>query len=319
MYWGTPEMLPLLFGLPLIGLSMWIGLRQRNKRLARVISPELQPLLLTHLARRRIYLKKGLKLLSLSLLLVAIARPQWGASLEKVEERSLEIIIALDTSKSMLASDFKPTRLQQAKWGIRDLIRTLRSDRLGLIAFAGDAFLQCPPTSDYAAFDMMLEDLYAGIIPIGGTDLSKALQCALESFPTEEQTHADRVFFLIYDGETHNGDSLDYIEPLQEAGVRLFAVGVGTPNGELIHTGEGFVKNRAGEIVKSRLVESELETLARETGGFYLRAMPGDLGLERIYASGIAPLQRSLREEEWREVRTERFPFFLAVPSLFFL
>ena len=311
MYWGAPGMLPLLLGLPLIGLSMWMGLRRRNKRLASVITPELQPLLLTHLSRRRIYLKKGLKLLSLSLLLIAMARPQWGTSLEKVEERSLEIIIALDTSKSMLASDFKPTRLQQAKWGIQDLIRTLRSDRLGLIAFSGSAFLQCPPTSDYAAFDMMLEDLYAGIIPVGGTDLSAALRCALESFPADEQTHADRVIILISDGETHTGDALDYIEPLQQAGVRLFAVGVGTPDGELIHTDKGFVKNRAGEIVKSRLMESELETLAHETGGFYLRATPGNLGLERIYESGIAPLQRSLREEEWREVRTERFPLFL--------
>ena len=317
MFWGAPEMLPLLLGLPLIGLSMWMGLRRRNKRLASVISPELQPLLLTHLSRRRIYLKKGLKLLSLSLLLIAMTRPQWGTSLEKVEERSLEIIVALDTSKSMLASDFKPTRLQQAKWGIQDLIRTLRSDRLGLIAFSGSAFLQCPPTSDYAAFDMMLDDLYAGIIPVGGTDLSEALRCALESFPTEEQAHADRVIILISDGETHTGDALDYIEPLQQAGVRLFAIGVGSPNGELIHTGEGFLKDRAGEIVKSRLVESELETLARETGGFYLRATPGNLGLERIYESGIAPLQRSLREEEWREVRTERFPLFLGSALVF--
>jgi Ca-activated chloride channel family protein len=247
-----------------------------------------------------------------------MARPQWGSSWEKVEEHSLEIMIALDTSKSMLASDFKPTRLQQAKWGIRDLIKVLRSDRLGLIAFSGSAFLQCPPTSDYAAFDMMLEDLYAGIIPVGGTDVSEALRCALDSFDDEEQPDTDRVLILISDGESHTGDALSYIAPLKQAGIRIYGIGVGTPGGELIYTDEGFIKNQSGEMVKSRLIESQLETLSRETGGFYLRGIPGNLGLEHIYEVGIAPLQRGLRDEEWREVRTERFPIFIGI-ALFVL
>ena len=317
--WGAPTLLPMGLTWPLLGLFMWIGLRRRRARLEKLISRDLHPVLLRHLCYRRLYIQKGLRLLALGLLLVAAARPQWGSSWEEVEARSLDIIVALDTSKSMLAADLKPSRLQQAKWGIRDLITSLNSDRIGLIAFSGRAFLQCPPTLDYAAFDMMLEDLYAGIIPVGGTALSEALRCALESFDIEATAHADRVLILISDGESHTGDVEAYLTSIKEAGIRIFSIGVGTRSGELIYTDKGFVKNREGEVVKSRLQESPLEELARETGGFYLRATPGDMGLERIYTEGIAPLQRQLESEDLQEIRTERFPLFLAMALLLLL
>ena len=128
---------------------------------------------------------------ALSLLVVALARPQWGFHLEDVRRTGLDVLVVLDTSRSMMASDLPPSRLQQAKWGVRDLLRQLQGDRVGLIPFAGSSLLQCPLTIDYAAFAMTLDDVYAGIIPRGGTAIEQALLTAIQSFP--ENSAADRV------------------------------------------------------------------------------------------------------------------------------
>jgi Ca-activated chloride channel family protein len=316
MKWNDPDIL--LWLSALIPLLMVTGFmfRRRERLLARMASQHLWPAMLPGHSSRRPRMRNLLRIMALALCIVALARPQWGFRWEEVRQRGLSIIVALDTSKSMLAQDIKPNRLQQAKWGVRDLLKELRGDRIGLVAFAGDAFLQCPATTDYAAFLMMLDDVYAGIVPIGGTDLFQALETAVESFEKAEETQADKVIILISDGEGHTGDPLALLPRLKEENIRVFTIGVGTTEGSFIETSEGRVKNADGNVIMSRLDEEMLEQVAFQTGGFYVRSAPGDFGLERVYQQGIAELQREDRESRMSKIWVERFQWFLAAALL---
>jgi Ca-activated chloride channel family protein len=319
MKWHNPDyLMALLALLPLLAIT-GLMLRRRGKRLHLIAEAKLWPVMLPGYSAKRKSLKNLLRILALGLAIIALARPQWGTQWEEVRQRGLSIIVALDTSKSMLAQDIKPNRLQQAKWGVRDLVKELRGDRIGLVAFAGDAFLQCPATIDYAAFLMMLDDVYAGIVPFGGTDIFQALETSIEGLDKTEDSLADKVIILISDGEDHTGDPLSLLPRLKEQGIRVFAIGVGTKEGELIQTSEGFVKDKAGNVVKSSLNEDILEKLAFETGGFYVRSAPGDFGLERIYREGIAELQRAERESRLSKTWTERFQWSLTVALILLL
>ena len=195
----------LLALLPVL-LVTGLMLKRRGKLLGRMAEQGLWPTMLPGHSPRRQRFKNLIRVLALALAIAAIARPQWGSKWEEVKQRGLSIIVALDTSKSMLAQDIMPNRLQQAKWGVRDLVKELRGDRIGLVAFAGDAFLQCPATIDYAAFLMMLDDVYAGIVPVGGTDLFQALDASIDSFKKTEETQAEKVIILLTDGIVDTGN-----------------------------------------------------------------------------------------------------------------
>jgi Ca-activated chloride channel family protein len=309
MKWNNPDFLMWLLALLPLLLITGVMIARREKLLTRMTEKGLWASMLPGHSTKRRRSRNLLRVLALALAMLALARPQWGFKWEEVRQRGLSIIVALDTSKSMLAQDIKPNRLQQAKWGIRDLVKELRGDRIGLVAFAGDAFLQCPTTIDYAAFLMMLDDVYAGIIPLGGTDIFQALEESIDSF--DKETAADKVVIIISDGEGHTGDPLALLPRLKEEKIRVFAIGVGTLSGELIQTSDGFVKDKSGNVVKSSLNESILERLAFETGGFYVRSAPGDFGLERVYQQGIAELQREERESRMAKIWKERFPWFV--------
>ncbi len=308
----------LLALLPLL-MATALMLRRRTKLLDRMAKQGLWPTMLPGHSPKRKRFKNFVRVLAIALAIAAVARPQWGFKWEEVRQRGLSIIVALDTSKSMLAQDIKPNRLQQAKWGVRDLLKELRGDRIGLVAFSGNAFLQCPATIDYAAFMMMLDDVYAGIVPVGGTDLFQALETSIESFEKSEETQADKVIILISDGEGHTGDPLALLPTLKAEGIRVFTIGVGTKEGELIQTSDGFVKDKTGNVVKSSLNEDMLERIAFETGGFYVRSAPGDFGLERVYQQGIAELQREERESRMSKTWTERFQWLLGAALLLLL
>ena len=317
--WGHQNM---LLGLLLL-LPIWLITRglisRRKKRLAQLADEGLWDTMLPGYSFYRLRLKNFLRLCALALMIIALARPQWGFKWEEVKQRGLDIIVALDTSKSMLAQDIKPNRLQQAKWGIRDLTKELKGDRIGLVAFAGDAFLQCPVTIDYAAFLMTLDDVYVGIVPLGGTDLEQALKTSMESFKREEEEKSDKVIILISDGDSTTGDPAALIPQLKKEGIRVFTIGVGTKEGELIQTSDGFVKDANGNVVKSSLNEGLLERIALGTGGFYVRSAPGDFGLERIYQQGLSKLHRSDKESRMAKIWQERFPWFLGAALLLLL
>jgi Ca-activated chloride channel homolog len=317
MRWGEQEILFWLLALIPLALLSSLLRHLRSKRLEKLADRSTWNRLIPGYSPKRHKTKNMLRLLSIGLIIMALARPQWGTRWEEVKMRGLDIVVALDTSRSMLAQDIKPNRLQQAKWGIRDLVKQLKGDRIGLIAFAGEAFLQCPATIDYAAFLMMLDDTYSGIIPLGGTDLYEALNESINSF--DSNSTADKVIILISDGEGHTGDPRDLLPKLKKDNIRIFAIGVGTREGDLIQTSEGFVKDKAGHVVKSALNENMLQLIARETGGFYIRSAPGDFGLERVYEQGIAQLQREERESRLNEVWQERFVWFLGGALLLLL
>lgn len=316
MKWNNPDILLWLMALLPLLLISGLLISRRIKLLDRMAQKGLWPTMLPGISPKRQRLKNLIRILAIGVAIAALARPQWGFKWEKVRQRGLSIIVALDTSKSMLAQDIKPNRLQQAQWGIRDLVKELKGDRIGLVAFSGDAFLQCPATIDYPAFLMMLDDIYAGIVPIGGTDFYQALETSLESFEKSEETQADKVIILISDGEGHTGDPLSLLPKLKKEGIRVFAIGVGTKSGSMIETSDGLIKNKDGHVIKSRLNEDLLERIAFETGGFYVRSAPGDFGLERVYQQGIAELQREEHEARMAKNWVERFPWFIAVALL---
>lgn len=317
MKFGAPEFIKwLLLIIPLVVVLVMMH-RQRNRKLASLISSNVWKNVIPGRSAKRSRARIILRLLAVFCILLALTRPQWGSRWEEVKQRGLDIIVVLDTSKSMLAEDIKPNRLQQAQWAVRDFVKQIKGDRIGLVAFAGSSFLQCPATIDYAAFTMMLDDLYAGIIPRGGTAIEQALKTAADSF--DKESDADRVIILITDGEDHEGNPQQMAEQLRKNGIKLFSIGVGTLDGELVPTKEGYVKDSQGRVVKSALNETLLEKLARETGGFYVRSAPGDFGLDRIYKLGISNLQRDEQETRMAKVYEERFGWFAAAALLFLI
>ncbi|MEI8207546.1 MAG: VWA domain-containing protein, partial [Kiritimatiellales bacterium] len=248
MRFGAPEFIKwLLLIIPVVVLFIWMH-RQRAVRLARLISSSVWETVIPGHSRKSGRRRIVLRLLALLCIGLALTRPQWGSHWEEVKQRGLDIIVVLDTSKSMLAEDIKPNRLKQAQWAVRDFVKQLKGDRIGLVAFAGSSFLQCPVTVDYAAFTMMLDDIYAGIIPRGGTAIEQALKTAADSFDTKSE--ADRVIILITDGEDHEGDPMRMAEQLRKDKIKLFSIGVGTLEGELVPSTEGYVKNPQGQVVK---------------------------------------------------------------------
>ena len=317
MKWGDFQ---LLVWLPLaipLAWALFALLRRRRRALAQLVDPALLGVLAPAWNPARAKSRLVLRVLALALLVVALARPQWGFRWEEVRRKGLDLVVALDTSRSMMASDIKPTRLQQAKWGIRDLLRNLRGDRVGLVPFAGSSILQCPLTIDYAAFAMTLDDVYSGIIPRGGTAIEQALRTAVAAFPADRT--ADRVILLITDGEDHEGDPLALLPELKEKGIRVYTIGIGTLEGEMVPAGDGqggYFKDRQGQIVKTALKEDVLQKLALGTGGTYVRSAPGDTGLERVFNESIANLKRSEQENRTAKIYEERFVWPIAAALL---
>jgi Ca-activated chloride channel family protein len=321
MNWGAPHILWLLLALP---VWAWINLRvlrARRRRLAAWVDEKAHPFLLPGrnpaAAPRHILLRTA----ALACLVLALARPQWGFHWEEITRRGLDLLVVLDTSRSMTAADIKPSRLQQAKWGIHDLLRNLRGDRVGLVPFAGSSLLQCPLTTDYAAFAMTLDDLYCGIIPRGGTAIAQALRTAIDAFP--DDTAADRCILLVTDGEDHEGDPLSLLPELKEKNIRLYAIGIGTLEGEMIpadpSSGGAYFKDRKGQIVKTTLHEDVLQQLAVSTGGTYVRSAAGDTGLERVFRESIDKLKRSEQENRTAKINEERFQWPLLLSLLLLL
>lgn len=320
MQFAQPDWLWALAAWPAAAWAIFAALRREDRRLARLAEPVAWPVMAPARRAGRRRMSALLFLGALACGLVALARPQWGFHWDEVRARGLQVLVALDTSRSMLAADLKPDRLQRAKWGIRDLAARLSGDRIGLIAFSGSAFLQCPLTTDTAAFLMTLEDVYAGLVPRGGTSLAAALRKALDSFRND--TTADSVLVILSDGEDHEGEWEPLGEELKRRGVRVFSVGIGTPPGDLIPVpGDGpgaepgWLQDRAGQPVLSRLREDPLETLALATGGLYVRATSSDLGMDKI-ADRIRGLKRDALGDRRVRVAREQYGWFVGVALL---
>jgi Ca-activated chloride channel family protein len=250
---------------------------------------------------------------------LALARPQWGFEWEEARSQGLDILVAIDTSKSMLASDITPTRLARAKLAVFDLMKIAKQDRLGLIAFAGSAFLQTPLTLDEEAFRQNVETLDTGIIPQGGTALADAIETARKAFETSGENH--KVLVLFTDGEDQDTGALEAAERAAKEGMKIYTIGVGTAEGELIQVPNeqgqiGFLKDEQGNVVKSHLNEGLLQQIATAGGGFYL-PLRGANPMETLYhhPNGLASLPKAESTSRLIKSYHDRFYWFL-VPAI---
>ena len=307
---------------PLLCLFLGWAWRRRRERVARFIHANLVEQLTLGLSTARRKAKLGLLVGVVLLLFVALARPKSGYELQKTETRSLDILVAVDTSRSMLATDQSPNRLERAKLAVFDLMRLAKRDRLGLIAFSGTAFLQCPLTVDRNAFVQSVNSLSTDIIPQGGTAIGEAVNEALRTLEKEEDNH--KVLVLMTDGEDHEAGVTDAAQKANEIGMKIFTIGLGSPKGELIQlpdpkTGQlEFLKDESGNVVKSRLNEPLLRDLATGTGAFYL-PMQGADTMERLYDAGLAGLTPNRIENQMTRRYFERFQWPLGLAILLLL
>jgi Ca-activated chloride channel homolog len=294
MSFGVPQWLWGLLLIPLL-IALFVRSEQRGlKRLQEFVSARLLPQLAGTVNRPRRILRFALQLLGLALAIVSLAQPRWGYTFEDVKRKGLDLLIAVDTSRSMLSNDVQPNRLDRVKLAIQDLIDQLQGDRVGLIAFAGRAFLQAPLTIDYDAVVEALNDLDTKTIPEGGTNISSAITLATQSFG--KSAMGNRALVIFTDGEELSGDALKTTKEAADAGVRIFTVGVGTPQGSLIPvTGDdgqtSFVKDSSGQVVKSKLDDKRLREIAQATGGFYLHLENGPRTMQQIQNEGLAKMQ----------------------------
>ncbi len=313
---GAEHWLYGLFLIPLLGLFFIYAFRRKRKAMAVFGNPKLMAILAGSVSHKRRVWKAILILFSLTFLILALSRPQWGTKMRTVKREGQDILIALDVSTSMLAEDIKPNRLEKAKHAIAALIDLFRGDRVGLIAFSGKAFVQCPLTLDYGAVKMFLDAMNPDVIPVPGTVIGEAILKAVESFSKTERKH--KVLILITDGEDHAGDPVKASKLASNEGVVIYTVGIGSPEGVPIPLKDergnptGFKKTRNGEVVITKLDEVTLEKIALETGGKYYRATPSEMELKKIYEEILKMEKKTLQSREFEQYE-EQFQSLLGM------
>lgn len=292
------------------------GFRRREALLSRFAAARLLDQLTEKASQQRTLLKAGLILLALVLIGVALARPQYGVDWIERKARGLDIVFVLDSSKSMLATDLRPTRLDRAKLAIIDLVKRLESDRIGLVAFAGNAFLQTPPTLDYSAFRENLDSIGQTSISRGGSDIGRAIREAAKAFPKDNNF---KVVILLTDGEDQEQQAIDTAREVAKDGIKIYTIGIGTTEGEYLKVRnsqgtEEFIRDSSGQPVRSQLDERTLQEIARLTGGSYRRL--SNQSLNTLYNSVLATLPREERESELQEARIERYQWALSAACI---
>ncbi len=312
MQFGNLNYLYLLWLIPVLVFFYIYAFRAKDKAISAFCSLNLSSKLMPGVSRRRQKFKAALLLLAVLFILMALTRPKWGFQWEEVKRRGVDIIIALDVSQSMLAEDIKPNRLERAKREITDLLQIMEGDRIGLVAFAGASFVQCPLTLDYGAVSIFLDYLNTDLIPLPGTALAQAIHTSIGAFSDREKKY--KALILITDGEDHQGDVMAAAEEAKNKGIKIFAIGIGSKGGAPIPLpgkSGGFKKDARGELILTRLDEATLQKIALKTGGSYVRSVTGNLDLEEIYQRGIKQRMeqkdlKSARRKRWEE----RFQWF---------
>lgn len=319
MTFGAPIWFWALLVIPVVALLFARAEQRGVARLREFVSPRLLPQLAATVNRGRRVLRFVLLMLGLAFAIVSLARPQWGYIYEDVKRKGLDLLFAVDTSRSMLSNDVQPNRLERVKLAAQDLVNQLQGDRVGLIAFAGRAFLQVPLTIDYEAAVESINDLDTKTIPEGGTNISEAINLALNTFG--KSAAGNRALIVFTDGEELSGDAAKVAKAAADAGVRIFTVGVGTPQGSLIPVtsddgGTAFVKDSAGQVVKSKLDEKRLREIAQATGGFYLHLEDGPRTMSQLYSQGLANLKAAEIDARLGRRPIERYEWPLGAAML---
>jgi Ca-activated chloride channel family protein len=307
--------------LPVLIFFLWWAWSKKKALISEFVKSRLLASLTLGVSWKKQNIRSGLLAVVVVLLFIALARPQWGFSWQEATQRGLDIVVAVDTSKSMLASDLTPNRLQRARLAALDLMELAQQDRLGLVAFAGSAFLQCPLTLDNQAFQQSVEILSPDVIPQGGTSIAEAIESALTAFDPENNNY--KAIIILTDGEDHEQGAVAAARKALDLGCQVFTVGLGTPEGELIQiVGEdnqrSFLKDQEGNTVKSRLNETLLQEIAEAGNGSYI--LMRDAGtLSALYRTNLEPLPKSELASRLVRQYIERFQWPLGLAILILL
>lgn len=300
-----------------MAVLFFMYLRWRKRAIRHFGSARLMAKLMPDAARWKSSLKFSLLLLALTTLIVGWANPQWGTKREKTKRMSTDVFIALDISNSMLAEDTPPNRLERAKRLAEDLVEKLKGERIGIILFAGSAYLQMPLTTDYAAAELFFRSANTGLAGTQGTAIGEAVSLARRSFAENDKSH--KALVLITDGEDHDGDAEEQVQSAKEEGVILFAIGVGTPEGAFIPfnygTRQDYKRDESGQPVRSRLNEPMLIDLSEKGGGTYFHIAEGDKVIQTL-KDRITNLEKREMEVRGFTAYESYFQYFLAAGLL---
>ncbi len=313
-----------IFAIALIPVMLFLAFRlEKNKQrqIGKLVASPLIPALTDSVSPRKKQLKAVLLAVGIALVAAAVARPQFGYVWQELKSKGIDVVFAIDTSRSMLAEDMKPNRLERAKLAVLDFIDKMGADRIGLVAFSGSAFLQCPLTLDYGAFRQSLEILEPGIIPVGGTDIAAAIQIAENAFNRENNF---KILILITDGEDLRNRGIEVARSAANRGVRVFTLGVGSREGEIIpiineEGRQDFVRDERGNVVRTRLDETTLQQISAVSNGFYSPLGPLGEGLETVYTLGLKEIPRQELNSRMNKLPIERYQWVLAGGILFLI
>jgi Ca-activated chloride channel family protein len=320
MNWAHPHLLLLLLVVPpALVLFFWWRERSRQRILSQFIQARLLSVLTVGMSPQRRKIKYTLLIAAAVFLIIALAGPEHGFDLQEVEQNGLDVVVAIDTSKSMLAQDIAPDRLERAKLAALELMQSANADRLGLVAFAGQAFLECPLTVDDTAFEQSVQALDVNSVSQGGTGIANAITTAETAFKENSRHNA---IILLTDGED-NVDETAALEAAKEAGkngIKIFTVGIGTTEGDLIRITDSsgnsdYIRDSQGNVVKTHLNENLLRQIAGATGGFYLPLHGGDT-MDVLYDRGLAPLPKAEGASKTIRQYHEQFQWPLSIAIL---
>ena len=290
----------LLLLIPFFFIFYAVMLKLRKRRIRRFGDESLVKEIMPSSSVSKGWVKTVLFSVAFFFFVIGLSRPQIGAKLKEHQTKGVEIMIALDVSNSMLAQDYSPNRLERAKLSISRLVDRLRDDRIGLIVFAGNSFVQLPITTDYVSAKMFLNSISTESVPVQSTAIGEAINTAVRSFSA--QSEKSRAIVIITDGENHEDDPVAAAKQAAELGVRIFTIGVGSPEGQPIPVDGELLRDRNGEIVVSRLDEKVLQDVAEAGNGVYVRAGNREFGL-----APVVERIRQMDEEEFSSVIFEEF------------
>lgn len=268
----------------------------------------------------RVFIKLALRTLFFALLIVAILGPSFGGSKREVKAIGKDIMICVDLSTSMNAFDIQPTRLEKVKNEMKKLVSAFSSDRIGLIIFGSEAFMQCPLTYDQNALNLFIETMNTGLVPVGGTDFGPALRMALDKLTNAEEpgNTKSKVIILISDGEDFGQETDEVVSEIDKRDIRLFTLGVGTEQGGNIYAGAGVKKDREGNPVVTRLNSRSLRAIADKTGGQYFEINESRNDVSRLIST-ISRIEGELRDARMVDVTANKYVYFLALATALLL
>ncbi len=306
--------------IPVMLLLVILYFISRKRKLKRIGDPELVALLIPYSSRRKRVLKVILFLTAFSSLILAICNLQTGSKLTEVKREGADIVVCLDVSNSMLAQDLSPNRLTRAKYALEKMIDLLEGDRLGLVIFAGEAYVQLPITTDYSAAKMFLASIGPGMVPVQGTKIAEAIKKASESFSSDEGKN--RAIILITDGENHESAAIEAAEEAAKKGIMINTIGIGSENGvpiPLVENGvvKGYRKDREGQTIVTRLNSDLLKSIAGKADGVYVQASQADLGLNAVLDK-IGELDKAQLESKMYTDYEDQFQWFLGLSLILF-